>query len=583
MASYSKESATKVNLFGKRNPEDDLETKPFLKKHKETSYQTEDDKEEETTEGFADHESAVTGKTLFICRLHYKTKISDIIDFFKNVVQVVRVRLTVNGRCLNLLYGLVEFASANEANKALEKKNGQYLLGSQIKLFAAKKTPKRPRPKFCIEHKVCYEDYLGRESLPIEEDETQEVLFVANLSPQTKISDIQHFFEDVVSVRLIVNPEGKHVGYAFVDFASADEAKKALKKKNGEYLHDHKIFLQVAKTAPYPPRPKYNLAEKLCYEDYLRRQNLVIQEDETLDETPNFVEAVAVRKKTLFVSGLSHEAEISDIINFFKDVGQVFCLRLIVDYTGKHVGDGFVEFSSANEAEKALEKKNGEYLHDHKIYIDVAKKAPYPLRPKYCIDHKVWYEDYLRQENLLIEENEAVEGDDKILEYIEEVAARRKTLFIANIPCKTSIPTIVHSFKNVGRVALLRLIVDHRGQRVGCGFVEFNYAKEAEKALKKMSNLEFSLDVAEIAPYPLRPKYNLAEKLWSKVESLLVEEEEEEEEEEAEVEEAEVEDEEEEAEVEDYDLETKPDLKKQVVPMMMGGVCCKKVTFCYDE
>jgi len=39
-------------------------------------------------------------------------------------------------------------------------------------------------------------------------------------------------------------------------------------------------------------------------------------------------------------------------INFFKDVGQVVHVRLIVDYTGEHVGDGFVEFASANEAEK---------------------------------------------------------------------------------------------------------------------------------------------------------------------------------------------------------------------------------------
>jgi polyadenylate-binding protein len=54
----------------------------------------------------------------------------------------------------------------------------------------------------------------------------------------------------------MVNHEGKHVGYGFVEFASADETKKALENKNGEYLHDHKIFIDVAKTAPYPPGPK---------------------------------------------------------------------------------------------------------------------------------------------------------------------------------------------------------------------------------------------------------------------------------------------------------------------------------------
>ncbi|EOA18103.1 hypothetical protein CARUB_v10006561mg [Capsella rubella] len=477
---------------------------------------------------------------LFICCLPHHTKISDIIDFFKDVVKVVRVRLSVSRTCIHLCYGHVEFASANEAKKALEKKNGEYLLGSQIILRAVKKTPIRPRPKYCIDYKVCYKDYLPRGSLPIEEDETPPnfvedvVLFVANLSPQTKlISDIKDFFKDVgevVSVRLIVNHEGKHDGYAFVDFASAHEAKKALEKKNGEYLHDHKIFLEVAKTAPYPPRPKHkphNLAEKLCYEDYLRRQNLVIEED---DQTPNFVvEAVVARKRTLFVSVSLEKLKYQKCnINFFKDVGQVVSLRLIVDYTGKHVGDGFVEFASADEAEKALETNNGEYICMIIRYQE-----------------HIGYEDYLRQESLLIEEDEAVEGLSEIFLIIlrYEVAARRKTLFIANIPCKTTIPKIIDFFKTVGRVVLLRLIiVDYKGQHVGCGFIEFVSANVAEKALVKKNNRELFLDVAEIAPYPLRPKYNLAEKLWSKVESL----------------------------------------QKQVVPMM-GGVCCKKVIFSYDD
>ncbi|XP_019099691.1 PREDICTED: polyadenylate-binding protein RBP47C-like [Camelina sativa] len=260
---------------------------------------------------------------------------------------------------------------------------------------------------YCIDHDVWYEDYLLRESFPIEEEETPpdfvETLFLANLSPQTKISHIISFFEDVevevVSVRLIVNPEGKHVGYGFVEFAYAYEAKKALKKKNGRYLHDRKISLHLAKIAPYSPRPKYNLVEKLWYEDYLRQESLLIEEDEAvegLDETPNFVEEVAVRKRTLFISNLSLKTKIPDIINFFGDVGEVLSVRLIVNSWGKRVGCGFVEFASANKAKEALQKKNGGKLQRHYISLDVAEIAPYPLRPK--------NEDCLRRESLMIEE-----------------------------------------------------------------------------------------------------------------------------------------------------------------------------------
>ncbi|CAL9224115.1 unnamed protein product, partial [Arabidopsis halleri] len=588
MATSSRDS----NLLGKRHPEDDLETKQILKKHKETS----EDKVNlrcfyvqlsitcANTHTYIYiylavkiQEAAVLKNTLFIANLPPPTKISDIIDFFKDVVQVVHVRLFVNRRCIHLCYGLVEFASPTETNKALEKKNGEHLHDYKIFLKVAKTrrlTLLFLLLRYCIDHKVCYRDYLRRESLPIEENETppdfvEEVLFVANLSPQTKISDIMYFFKDVgevVSVRLIVNHEGKHVGYAFVDFASAYQAKTALEKKNGEYLHDHQIFLEVAKTAPEPPRPKYNLAEKLCYEDYLRRQNIVIEEDETVEghnETPDFVEAVAVAKKTLSFSSLSREAEISHIINFFKDVGEVVHVRLIVDYTGKHVGDGFVEFASANEAEKALEKKNGEHLHGHKIFLDVAEKAPYPLRPEFCIDHNVWYEDYLRRESLLVEEDEAVDGLDWILDFIEEVAARKKTLFVAKISFKTKIMHIIKFFKYVGQVVGVRLIADCRGEHVGCGFVEFASVNEAEKVRalekkngKRLHGGKIFLDEAKLAPYPLRPNH-----------LIVVKEKEEDEDDEDEEEDA---------------LETKPNLKEQEVPIR-GGVCGKKIIFSYDD
>ncbi|CAH8277257.1 unnamed protein product [Arabidopsis lyrata] len=551
MATCSRKSAAKVNLLGKRKPEEKF--KPILKKHKEK---------------FEHKEAAVTKKKLFVDNLSPEIKMSNIIDFFKNVGRVVRVQLILDLKNKLAGSGFVEFASANEAEKALEEKNGEFLLNRKIFIEAPKTAP---RPKYCIDHKVWYEDYLRQESLPIDDDETphdfvEQVLFVTNLSPQTKISDIMHFFKnvgEVVSVRLIVNHVGKHVGYGFVEFASANIAKMALEEMHGEYLLDHMIFLHVAKAAPYPPRPKYNLAEMLCYEDYLRRGSLLIEEEEDVsvegpDESPKpFVEAVAIRKKTLFIANLCHKTKPSHIINFFKDVGEVVHIRLIVDHKGKLVGYGFVVFASANEAKKALEKKNGEYLHDRKISLGEATIAPYPT-PKYCIDHKVWNEDYLRREKLLAEEDEAVEGLDKTPVFVEDLGVRKKTLFVANLYHKTRLSHIISFFKDVGEVVCVRLIVDHMSERLGCGFVEFASSYEAKKALetkisKALMGQFIFLDVAEIPLCPLRPKYNLAEKLWYEdylnQESL------------------------------DDDLETKPNLKK--VPLM-GLFCGKKVTISDD-
>ncbi|WZZ64428.1 hypothetical protein YC2023_075798 [Brassica napus] len=92
-----------------------------------------------------------------------------------------------------------------------------------------------------------------------------------------------------------------------------------------------------------------------------------------MDSDVPSTQATAVPKKTLFISHLSHQKTIiSDIIDFFKDAGEVVRVRLILDQCGEHAGCGFVECASSNEANKALQQKNGEYLHNRSIFLDVA-------------------------------------------------------------------------------------------------------------------------------------------------------------------------------------------------------------------
>ncbi|XP_022548810.2 polyadenylate-binding protein 3-like [Brassica napus] len=426
MATSSKKSAAEAKSLGKRKKsgsdsepanllvkhklKDDLETKPMiLKKHKA-------------------EEVVVKRKTILLRGLPKDAGIADIIDLFEDVGQVVRVQLVVHhGFRKTGKYGFVKFASSNEADKALQKiKN---LHGRQIiaQIFPYVYIIS----KYCKDHTVWNKDFILRE-----EDETpppkfvENVLFVSNLSPQTKLFHIIDYFShvgEVVSVRLVVNPEGKHVGYGFVEFGSAYEAHKALEKMNGEYLLDHMIFIDVAMLPPYRLLPMYNFAEKLCYEDYLRRGILVRETEDRL-----YQETVAVRYKTIFVNNLPCPTIIQHLIDLFKDVGKVVHVRLLIDCEGNQIGDGYVEFSSSEEAEQALKK---EYLPDQEIFLCSAEGFPDLRDPKYCIDHKVWYEDYLGRENRLIEEDDDVEeGFDETHDFAEEVALRKKTLFVYNLP-----------------------------------------------------------------------------------------------------------------------------------------------------
>ncbi|XP_020872035.1 nucleolin 2-like [Arabidopsis lyrata subsp. lyrata] len=158
MATCSQKSVNKVfaaPLLGKRKPDDNLETQTILKKHKETS------EEKETTKDVAEQmelletkpnlisvkEAAVRKKTLFVGNIPCKTKIPNIIDFFKNVGEIVRVQLILSLKGTHVGCGFVEFASSNEAEKALQKKNGEYLGDHKIVLEEATKGAKYLPPK----------------------------------------------------------------------------------------------------------------------------------------------------------------------------------------------------------------------------------------------------------------------------------------------------------------------------------------------------------------------------------------------------------------------------------------------------
>ncbi|KAG2306119.1 hypothetical protein Bca52824_025867 [Brassica carinata] len=186
----SEDDSEQASLFVKRKLKDNLETK--LQKQK----------------------VAVKKKTILVGRLPKDTGISDIIDFFKDVGQVVRVQLIAKPWLrTSTRSAFVKFASSNEAEKAAQKLDNLQIFGQIFDPY------RLPVPKSCKDHKVCY---VG----------------------------------EVVRVRLIVNPEGKHVGYGFFEFDSADAAHKALELMNGEYLLDHMIFLDVAKLPLYRLRHK---------------------------------------------------------------------------------------------------------------------------------------------------------------------------------------------------------------------------------------------------------------------------------------------------------------------------------------
>ncbi|HET8667318.1 MAG TPA: RNA-binding protein [Terriglobales bacterium] len=86
----------------------------------------------------------------------------------------------------------------------------------------------------------------------------QNRLFVGNLSYQTMENDLQDYFSQagaVTSVNLMLDKvTGKSRGFAFVEFATAEEASKAVEQFHGKDFQGRALTVNVAR--PREERPQ---------------------------------------------------------------------------------------------------------------------------------------------------------------------------------------------------------------------------------------------------------------------------------------------------------------------------------------
>ena len=77
--------------------------------------------------------------------------------------------------------------------------------------------------------------------------------------------------------------------------------------------------------------------------------------------------------KRLFVGSLSWGTNNDGLRVFFEQVGPVSSARVITDReTGRSKGFGFVEMSTATDAQNAIDRLNGSTLDGRKIVVNIA-------------------------------------------------------------------------------------------------------------------------------------------------------------------------------------------------------------------
>ena len=76
----------------------------------------------------------------------------------------------------------------------------------------------------------------------------------------------------------------------------------------------------------------------------------------------------------LFVGGLPYSLSVDELTEYFSQAGTVVSANIINDReTGRSKGFGFVEMSSPEEAQQAIEKLNNTELGGRNIHVNEAR------------------------------------------------------------------------------------------------------------------------------------------------------------------------------------------------------------------
>jgi RNA recognition motif-containing protein len=85
----------------------------------------------------------------------------------------------------------------------------------------------------------------------------------------------------------------------------------------------------------------------------------------------------------LFVGNLSYRTIENDLQDYFSQAGVVTSCNLMLDkYTGKSRGFAFVEYSTAEEANKAVELFHDKEFQGRQLTVNIARpREDHPERP----------------------------------------------------------------------------------------------------------------------------------------------------------------------------------------------------------
>ncbi|URD95223.1 Polyadenylate-binding protein [Musa troglodytarum] len=157
-------------------------------------------------------------------------------------------------------------------------------------------------------------------------------------------------YGNISSAVVMKDRDGKSRGFGFVDFESPEAAKNALENLNGSDLGSKSLYV--------------GYAQKRSERDRLLRLRFAGRHEHKFTK---------IQGSTVYVKNLEKSVDTATLRRLFSECGFVLWTKVIYDKNGLSRGFGFVCFSSAEEANEAVHRFNGNMFCGRRLYVTIAQ------------------------------------------------------------------------------------------------------------------------------------------------------------------------------------------------------------------
>ncbi|KAF7729888.1 Protein phosphatase PP2A regulatory subunit B [Apophysomyces ossiformis] len=273
---------------------------------------------------------------VFVKNLDVSVSHKALYDTFAQYGSILSSKIALDEQGNSKGFGFVHFETEEAAENAIQNLNGTLLYGKE--LYVGHHIPKKERQPQIEESKQKFTNvYVKNLVLDIGEEELRR-LFIR--------------FGPIDSVMIQKDEFGVSKGFGFINFEYHEDAERAVQEMHDKDYLGKRLFVSRAQ-------------KKSEREDELRKQ----YEQAKLDKLSKF------QGVNLYVKNLADEVDDDRLRDEFIRYGIITSAKIMRDEkTGTSKGFGFVCFSSADEATKAVAEMNGRMVANKPIYVALAQR-----------------------------------------------------------------------------------------------------------------------------------------------------------------------------------------------------------------